>query len=95
MLKNLTQKEEATQKEKILKLIDKMEIEKTNIEYGQEVIKIYKKTNVLDQEYWLLLVTIYDKKDLIDCMDYILRRYYGQGEYRIINTKIENLCILK
>lgn len=95
MLKNLTQKEVTTQKEKILKLIEKMEIEKSNIEYGQEVIKIYKKANVLDQKYWLLLVTIYDKNDLIDCMDYILRRYYGQGEYKIINTIEENLCILK
>lgn len=103
MIKNLTKKEAAAQEKKILKLIEKMEIKRSDHELINGTIRIYSKIKLGEYESYHLIVSLeaveehklfdfneiynsYNKYDLINCMDYILRTHGKNTEYKIIHT---------
>lgn len=103
MIKNLTKKEAAAQEKKILKLIEKMEIKRSDHEINNGTIRIYHKTIIGDYVNYYLIISLeafeeyilldfnkvynsYNKYDLINCMDYILRTHDKDTEFKIIHT---------
>lgn len=107
MIKNLTKKEATAQEKKILKLIEKMEIKRSDHEFTNGTIRIYSKFKLDEYESYQLIVSLeaheehrlfdfnkiynsYNKYDLINCMDYILRTHDKNTEYKIIHTVSKN-----